>query len=172
MYRTLIGYYVTHTIGCHLLSLRSLHNESQKFREMLRVTLLFSLSFLVSASIYEDEHLVERFEQPLGGIIQLEDEALKSDAARIRVESALKKLANQNGNCRNYKLVDIRSGTRQVVNGFNFEFVVEVESTPNHNCAAEQPEGLSEVYKLSIYEPAAREAEIRLNFEKISSSQM
>ncbi|KAM3173781.1 hypothetical protein ACTXT7_011909 [Hymenolepis weldensis] len=134
---------------------------------MGRVAVLFLFSMFVAASTYEDEHLVERFERPLGEILKLEDEALKSDAARVRVESALKKLAEQNGGCRRYKLVNISSGTRQIVNGFNFEFVVEVESVPTENCIAEQPESISEVYKITIYEPAARDAEKRHTFEKI-----
>ncbi|VDL59396.1 unnamed protein product [Hymenolepis diminuta] len=140
-------------------------------RLMERVTVLFLFSMFVAASTYEDEHLVERFERPLGEIMKLEDEALKSDAAKVRVESALKKLAEQNGGCRRYKLVNISSGTRQVVDGFNFEFVVEVESVPTEKCATEQPEGISEVYKITIYEPSGTGREKRHTFEKIMHGQ-
>lgn len=137
---------------------------------MFRVALLLQTSMLIVASIYDDEHIVERFEQPLGGIMQFTEEALQSKAAELRVESALNQLALQGTGCRNYKIMHIRSGSRQVVNGFIFEFVVEVESLPTEKCPGEEG-GISEVYKIKIYEPAASDAEKRYTFEKLVTNE-
>ena len=133
---------------------------------MVRVLVVLHLAMLVVASLYEDEHLVPRIEHLLGGITQLSPAALQSEQALRRVELALQQLSIQNGGLSTHRLINILSGTRQVVNGFIFVFIVEVESLPTQDSM--HSNGIIEVYEIEIYEPAARNAEKRYTFRKIS----
>ncbi|EUB56100.1 hypothetical protein EGR_09039 [Echinococcus granulosus] len=112
---------------------------------------------------------MQRFQYLLGGVVPLTPEALQSEEVKERVQSALEQLSIQSGSHLAHRIIHIRSGTRQVVNGLKFVFVVEVESSPTHE--AMDAEDVSEVYKVEIYEPASRGAEKRYTFEKIPTNE-
>lgn len=135
---------------------------------MARALVVLSLVMLVAASL-QDEHLVERIEIPLGGIIPLSQSALQSDETLRRVELALQQLSNQNGGLFTHRVIKIRSGTSQVVNGFKLVFIVEVESVPTED--ATPANRVSEVYEIKIYEPAGTNPETKYSFRKISSDE-
>ncbi len=138
---------------------------------MERVSLVvLSLSILVAATLSEDEDNHERHEQLLGGIQELTRTALDSPEAYKRVESALAQLSTQNGGCLSHRPLRIRSGTRQVVNGFKFSFVVEVERSSSGEC--DSAPGVSEIYRILIYEPAARDEETEYTFEKLPTERL
>nr|CDS34299.2 immunogenic protein ts11 [Hymenolepis microstoma] len=128
---------------------------------------LLVISMIVVSSINAVECMERKFVQPLGAIIEFEDEVLRDDLTRARVESALEELAQQNGGCRKYKLIDIQSGTSQVINGIDYNFIAEVESVPTGKCLDEQIGATSAVFKIRIFEPAGKNAEKRYEFEKI-----
>ncbi|VDN97497.1 unnamed protein product [Rodentolepis nana] len=109
----------------------------------------------------------KQFVQPLGDIIALEEKALRDAVTRARVESALEELAQQNGGCRKYNLLNIQSGTFQVINGIDYNFHAEVESVPTEKCVAEQAGAIPEVYKINIFEPADQNAKKQYAFEKL-----
>lgn len=135
-----------------------------------------SLSIFVvgcGGTIQEDESIKERHEYLLGGIQQLSRRALDSPQAFARVERALAQLSSQNAGCLSHRPTNIRSGSRQVVNGFKFIFVVEVERSSSEHCQTESTpsNGVSEIYKIDIYEPAGRGSETEYNFEKLATDQ-
>ncbi|VDD81753.1 unnamed protein product [Mesocestoides corti] len=137
---------------------------------MYRVALFLTLTIIaVVGTLHDDENIRARFEQPLGGIQELTEAALQSDEARKRVELALEHLSNQKVGCLKHRPIKIRSGSRQVVNGFIFVFVVEVESFSVGEC--DSAPGVSEVYKVTIYEPAARDRQTEYSFEKLSTTE-
>lgn len=140
--------------------------KQHRLTGMICVAILLQLLTLISAQMLADERFTERFDQPLGGIIQLTERALQTPAVTSRVEAALEQLAARSNGCRKYRISNICSGTSQVVNGFGFEFVVKVESHPTERCLSEMGR-ISEFFKITIYEPVTEGAETRYTFEKI-----
>ncbi|VDM32719.1 unnamed protein product [Hydatigera taeniaeformis] len=136
---------------------------------MLWVVAALHLAALVVAGLDEIEPIVQRHEYPLGGVIPLTPKVLQSKEVEERVERALRQLSRRNGGLMTYRIIHIRSGTRQVVNGFKYVFVVEVESLPTEEGAG--TESVSEVYRVRIYEPASRGAKRRYFFKKIPTNE-
>ncbi|KAL5969742.1 hypothetical protein TSMEX_002504 [Taenia solium] len=136
---------------------------------MLRVVVVLSLAALALSCSDGGESILRHHIYPLGGVVPLSPEVLQSEEVKERVEEALSQLSSQNGGLMTHRIICIRSGTRQVVNGFKYVFVVEVESSPTEGATGVEP--VSEVYKVEIYKPASRGAKKQYTFEKIPTNE-
>ncbi|VDK36079.1 unnamed protein product [Taenia asiatica] len=136
---------------------------------MLRVVVVLSLAALALSCSGGDEPILRHHTYLLGGVVSLSPKVLQSEEVKERVEEALAQLSSQNGGLITHHIIRIRSGTRQVVNGFKYVFVVEVESSPTEGATGAEP--VSEVYRVEIYEPASRGAKKQYNFEKIPTNE-
>ncbi|KAL5105089.1 hypothetical protein TcWFU_001078 [Taenia crassiceps] len=136
---------------------------------MFCVVVVLSLAAFVLACQDEDKPILRHRGHLLGGVVSLTPEVLQSEEVKERVEEALHQLSSQSGGLMTHRIIHICSGTRQVVNGFKYVFVVEVESSPTEGAAGSEP--VSEVYRVQIYEPASRGAKKRYTFEKVPTNE-
>ena len=54
---------------------------------MERLLVALFMATVVTASLYDDEHLIERYEQPLGGIVHLTETALQRPCPQLSANS-------------------------------------------------------------------------------------
>ncbi|KAL7054253.1 hypothetical protein AAHC03_026246 [Spirometra sp. Aus1] len=136
---------------------------------------VFWLTLLINlTNAHNDEMLTAKGAQLLGGVQQLTETALNSPPTKAIIQKALQNLAKEKKDlCSDYKHIRTLRGTRQVVNGILYKFVVEVEAVPKGDCKSapsslpKQP--MRETYEITHLDrgSAAVEAEPHFDFEKL-----
>ncbi|VDL99715.1 unnamed protein product [Schistocephalus solidus] len=136
---------------------------------------IFWLTLLIDlTNAHNDEMLTAKGAQLLGGVQQLTENALNSQPMKSMIHKALQSLAKDKGDsCSEYKHIRTLRGTRQVVNGILYKFVVEVEAVPTANCMS-APSTLPKLPTRETYEithldrgSATADAEPHFDFEKV-----
>ncbi|VDK34788.1 unnamed protein product [Dibothriocephalus latus] len=135
---------------------------------ILWLTLVTSLS-----NAHNDEMLTAKGAQMFGAVQQLTKDALNSQHAKTIIKNALQHLAKEReDSCTEYKHIRTLRGTRQVVNGILYKFVVEIEAVPRDNCAS-APAGplpkqtARETYEITHLDRGSAGGEPHFDFEKV-----
>ncbi|VDN40052.1 unnamed protein product, partial [Dibothriocephalus latus] len=104
----------------------------------MTTAVIFWLTVIINlANAHNDEMLTAKSAQMLGAVQKLTTEALNSQHAKTIIKNALQHLSKEReDSCAEYKHIRTLRGTKQVINGILYKFVVEIEAVPKDNCAS------------------------------------